>query len=159
MKDTLVACEVKLIEYKSLKLAFITVKDFLEEEARRKVPSLKTKIAADLGIYGDDNHHLLINFVEKFKLGHDDFLIDNHFHSEGEIADFTLVCKNLIVFPVWLALKSFEILTLNLIKLKKPSFYNPSRKVIDLTLKDLITWYIEGTYKTYPIKYKIDKTL
>jgi len=147
--------EERLVEFEKLKLAYITVKNFLEKEAGENVESLKTKIAEDLCFYGDDNYYLLTKFVEKFELEHSDFNYDKHFHSEGEIADSSIALYNLLILSIWLPLKTIELLTLNNLKIDKPSFYKPSRKVTDMTFKDLLTWYIEGKYINSEIKYVI----
>ena len=148
--------EEKLVEFAKLKLAYITVKSFLEKESIENVTSLKVKIAEDLIMLGDDNYYMLEKFVEKFELNHDDFEYDNYFHSEGEIADPTIALFNLLTLSVWLPLKTIELLTLNNLKIKKPSFHKPERKVVDMTFKDLLTWYIEGKFKTSEqIKYVI----
>ena len=145
--------EERLVEFEKLKLAYITVKSFREKEAGENVESLKTKIAEDLSFYGDDNYYMLTKFVEKFELDHTDFNYDEHFHSEGEIANSEIALYNLLILSVWLPLKTIELLTLNNVKINKPSFYKPSRKVIDMTFKDLLTWYIEGKYTDSEIKY------
>ena len=145
--------EERLVEFEKLKLAYITVKNFLEKEAGENVESLKTKIAEDLSFYGDDNYYLLTKFVEKFELEHSDFNYDKHFHSESEIADSSIALYNLLILSVWLPLKTIELLTLNNLKINKPSFYKPSRKVTDMTFKDLLTWYIERKYTDSEIKY------
>ena len=147
--------EEKLVEFEKLKLAYITVKSFLEKEAGENVESLKTKIAEDLSFYGDDNYYMLTKFVEKFELDHTDFNYDEHFHSEGEIANSEFALYNLLILSIWLPLKTIELLTLNNVKINKPSFYKQSRKVTDMTFKDLLTWYIEGKYTVSEIKYVI----
>ena len=148
--------EEKLVEFTKLKLAYITVKNFLEKEAGESVDSLKIKIVKDLWMSGDDNYFMLTKFVNKFELNHDDFNYDEHFHSEGEIADPTLALFNLLTLSVWLPLKTIELLTFNNLKIKKPSFHKPERKVTDMTFKDLLTWYIEGKYiSSEKIKYVI----
>jgi hypothetical protein len=47
--------EVKQIEFNKLRFAYETVKRFLEDQSGDTVDSLKTKIAEDLGMTGDDN--------------------------------------------------------------------------------------------------------
>ena len=147
--------EERLVEFEKLKHAYITVKNFLEKKAGENVDSLKTKIAEDLGFYGDDNYYMLTDFVEKFELDYSNFKYDEHFHSEGEIASSEIALYNLLILSVWLPLRTIELLTLNNVKIIKPSFYEPSRKVKDMTFKDLLTWYIEGKYTDTEIKYVI----
>ena len=146
--------EEKVIEFSKLRHAYIVVKNFLEEESRENVKSLSTKIAEDLSLYGDDNYELLVKFIDKFEVEHSEFDYGKHFHSEGEIADPTIALFNLLTLSVWLPMKTLELLTLNKIKLPKPKFHSPERKVSDMKFKELLTWYIEGEYKTdVDIKY------
>jgi hypothetical protein len=147
--------EERVIEFEKLKLAYVTVKSFLEKEAGENVESLKIKIAEDLGLYGDDNFFMLTKFVEKFELDHTAFRYDKHFHSEGEIANSEVALYNLLILSVWLPLKTIELLTLNSLKIDKPCFYRQSREVIDMTFRELLTWYIEGRYTEFEIKYVI----
>ena len=148
--------EEKQIEFAKLRLAYITVKKFLESQAAEKVNSLNTKVADDLGLFGDDNYDMLEKFIEQFDIDFAGFEYDKHFHSEGEIADPLNVLLNLLTLSIWLPLKTIELLTLNKLKIDKPSFHGPTREVSDMTFKDLIASYIEGKYtKSESIKYVI----
>jgi len=77
--------ESKHINFSILRQSYKTVKDFLETESGDEVKSLDTKIADDLGLWGDDNWDLLTKFVTTFKLDTRDFEYDKHFESEGEL--------------------------------------------------------------------------
>jgi len=148
--------EEKAIEFSKLRHAYIVVKNFLEEESRENVKSLDTKIAEDLGLYGDDNYELLIKFIDKFEVEHSEFDYGKHFHSEGEIANPTIALLNLLTLSIWLPIKTIELLTLNRIKLPKPKFHGADRKVSDMKFKELLTWYIEGKYSNdTDIKYTL----
>lgn len=150
--------ETKQIEFAKLKHAYITVKHFLELESEgyNKVNSLKTKINDDIGLSGDDNLELLDKFVKKFELDYKDFNYSKHFHSDGELYDSGAALINLLTISVWLPLKTIELLTFNKVKIAKPNFYKPGRPVTDLTLKDLLTWYIEKEFKrSSSIKYEL----
>ena len=57
--------EIKQIEFDKLRFAYETVKRFLEDQSGDTVDSLKTKIAGDLGMTGDDNYYMLAEFVKK----------------------------------------------------------------------------------------------
>ncbi|MBB5436345.1 hypothetical protein HDC92_000009 [Pedobacter sp. AK017] len=138
--------EIKQIEFSKLRHAYITVKNFIENESADDLESLKTKIVNDLGLTGDDNYFMLTKFVGKFELEYSDFEYDKHFHSEAELYDSSAALYNLLVVSVWLPLKTIELLTLNMIRIPKPSFYQPARQVSDMTFRDLLTWYIEGKY-------------
>ena len=60
-------------DYKSLKLAYVEVKTFIEEAVGTEVNSLQTKIDEDLGCAGDDNYELIVKFVEKYNLDYTGF--------------------------------------------------------------------------------------
>jgi hypothetical protein len=150
--------QVKQVEFAKLRFAYVTVKNFIEDEAFDEVTSLRTKIAADLGMSGDDNYDFLIKFVKKFELDHKDFIYEKHFYTEMELYDSTAALINLLSLSIWIPLKTLELLTLNKIHIPKPGFYKPPRKVTDMTFKDLLTWYIEGKYVSADeIKYEIKR--
>lgn len=150
--------KLKEIEFSKLRIAYTTIKEFLEKESGEKVLTLKTKIEEDLSMLGDDSYELMVRFVEKFELEHQDFLFDKHFHSEGELVQPGIIIMNLLTLSIWLPLKTIELLTLNKLKIDKPKFQRPDREVEDMTFKDLLTWYIEGKYATKKdIKYLIAK--
>lgn len=138
--------EIKQIEFSKLRHAYITVKSFIENESANDLESLKTKIANDLGLTGDDNYFMIAKFIDKFELEYSDFEYDKHFYAEAELYDSSAALYNLLVVSVWLPLKTIELLTLNMIHIPKPSFYQPARQVLDMTFRDLLTWYIEGKY-------------
>lgn len=151
--------QIEQVEFTRLRHAYITIKSFLENESRVNVNSLKTTLAKDLGLYGDDNLELLEKFVKKFELSHNGFPHEKHFYSEGEFFDPAAALFNLLILPVWLPLRTIELLTLNMVKLPKPGFFEPERDVTDLTFKDLVIWYIKGEYPAdREIRYVI-KTL
>jgi len=148
--------QTKQIEFSKLRLAYITIKNFLENESYVEVESLNSKIAGDLGMTGDDSYELLEKFIGKFELDYKDFEFDKHFYSEGELYGSEAALINLLSLSVWLPLRTIELLTFNKITIRKPDFYKPDRDVSDMTFKDLLTWYIEGKYiPSKEIKYKI----
>ena len=148
--------EIREVEYGKLKLAYQTVKQFLDSESFKKVNSLKTTVVGDLSLLGDDNSEMLGRFVEKFELEYDGFIYEEHFYDENELFGSEAALANLLTLSVWLPLKTIELLTLNKLKIKKPNFNNPGREVSDMTFKDLITWYLEGNYTTADkIKFEI----
>lgn len=151
--------EIKEIEFSKLRHGYITIKNFLEQASGEPVNELDKRIVEDLGLFGDDNLFLLDGFVKKYELEFENFVYEKHFHSEGELFNPTDALLNLLKLPIWLPLKTLEILTLGKIKLSKPKFEKPIREVTDMTFKDLITWYIEGTYATSEqISYKLKST-
>ena len=148
--------ELKQIEFNKLRFAYETVKRFLEDQSGDTVYSLKTKIAEDLGMTGDDNYDMLAEFVKKFELEHQGFNYDKHFYSEMELYDSTAALINLLSLSIMIPLKAIELLMLNKIHIPKPGFYKPSRKVTDMSFRDLLTWYIEGKYTPADsVKYQI----
>lgn len=150
--------KTKEIDFAKLRFAYSTIKSFLEKESGEKGLTLKTKIEEDLSMLGDDSYELMVRFVEKFELEHQEFLFDKHFHSEGELVQPEIIILNLLTLPIWLSLKTIELLTFNKLKLDKPKFQRPDREVEDMTFKDLLTWYIEGKYATEKnVKYLIAK--
>jgi hypothetical protein len=99
---------------------------------------------------------MLAEFVKKFELEHQGFNYDKHFYSEMELYDSTAALINLLSLSIMIPLKAIELLMLNKIHIPKPGFYKPSRKVADMTFKDLLTWYIEGKYTlANNVKYQI----
>jgi hypothetical protein len=151
--------EIKEVEFSKLRHAYITVKTFLESETYEKVRSLDTKLVADMAVSGDDNYDLLEKFVRQFELDNKGFEYDKHFHTEGELFGSDAAFINLLRLSVWLPLRTIELLTFNKMKLDKPTVYTPTRQVSDLTFKDLLTWYIEKSYKpSSELKYKIKIT-
>jgi len=150
--------KIKEIEFSKLRFAYSAIKSFLEKESGEKVLTLKTKVEEDLSMLGDDSYELMVKFVEKFELEHQDFFFDKHFHSEGELAQPEIVIFNLLALSIWLPLKTIELLTFNKLKIDKPKFQRPDREIQDMTFKDLLTWYLEGKYATEKdIKYMIAK--
>ena len=100
-----------------------------------------------LALNGDDNLDLLEKFVSKFELDHKDFNYAEHFYSESELYGSGAPLLNLLSLSVWLPLKTIQLLTFNKIKIGKPHFFKPKRTVMDLTFRDLLTWYIEKDFK------------
>ena len=150
--------QIKQIEYKTLKHAYMTVKAFLEEESGMEVDSIKTRIAEDLVMFGDDNYDLLFKFVNRFELDHKGFQYDKHFHSEGELFDSLAVLYGLLILSIRIPLKLIELLTFNKVKFDKPDYYIPDREVTDMTFKDLLIWYIEKKYISEDeIRYEIKR--
>lgn len=147
--------QVKQVEFAKHRHAYVTIKGFLEKESMAHVGSLKTTIAEDLSLHGDDSLELLEKFVEKFELDHEGFNYDKHFYSERELFGSGAALVNLLNLSVWLPLKTIELLTFKTVKIRKPDYYKPDREVIDLTFKDLLIWYIEGGFPTDgEIKYE-----
>lgn len=144
----------KEIEFEKLKLAYLTVKKFLEDESGEQV-KLDTRIVDDLYLWGDDNHDMLIKFVDKFELDYGEFEYNKHFESESEVFGSMAVLWTLLNLSIWLPLKTIELLTFNKVKIDNPVFGRPERNVSDLTFREMLIWYIEGKYTNEEIKYKV----
>ena len=143
------------IEFSKLNLAYVVVKQFIEDESFEKIKSINNKVTEDLGLTGDDNYDMLIKFVDKFELDYSDFKYDDHFYSEGELFGSEAAFWNFLTLSIWLPMKTIELLSFNKLQLKKPSFYTPNRAVKDLTFKEMVSWYVEGKFQENPIKYII----
>ena len=149
--------EEKTIEYAKLRHAYVTVKNFLASRSGENDISLKTRVFEDLGLYGEDNYDMLDEFVQKFELIHAGFECDEHFHFEAEIADPTIALLNLLILPVWLPMKTIELLSAKKIKLDKPKFLKVKREVSNMTFKEFLTWSLEGKYEgSENIRYKLE---
>lgn len=142
---------VKSVEFSKLGAAIVVVKEFIYTETNIKNVNLNTRLLADLGLYGDDNLELIENFVKRFELNYSDFNYSNHFHSESELFQGAGS-----VF--WL----FKRLLTTILKLF-PSKVHQHKKIeenkkLDLTLKDMVIWYLEGEFKSRgSIKFVIDR--
>lgn len=148
--------EVRGLTYSEIRQSYQTVKDFIESESYTSVKSLNTRIEADLRMAGDDNYELLEKFVERFKLDYKDFDYPKHFKSEGELFGSGAALLTIISLIFWLPAKTIELISFNRIKLFRRE---EKDKRLDLTFRDMLTWYIEGRYKLgNEVKYKIKHT-
>lgn len=148
--------EIKRIGFANLRQSYVTVKDFVESETGETVKSLDTKIAEDLGLWGDDNWDLLTKFVTKFKLDSKDFEYDKHFESEGELFNSGALLLTILSAVVLAPLKLIELLSFKRIDFGLKLF-QPGRekRPLDLSFRDMVTWYIEGQFKLgTEIKYR-----
>ena len=149
---------IRKVEFSKLRAAYSTVKEFIQAESwDTENIRLKTRIDADLGLSGDDNYELLEKFVKRFSLDHSKFRYDQHFHSEGELFGSGAALENIVVFLLWLPQKVIQFISLGRFKPIPVTLFGPMREVRDLTFRDMLIWYIEGTYDadlklTYQIK-------
>ena len=141
------------ISFKNLKHNYLEVQQFLEEKSGEKKICNKSKIANDLGFWGDDNYYSLGDFVSKYKLDFSDFNYDEHFESEGELFGSGTVLLRILILP-------FIIIRFILFVLIKPfskeysstinnfNFFLEKNKSnrLDLTMGDLITSKIQGKF-------------
>jgi Protein of unknown function (DUF1493) len=149
--------EVKQLRFSDLRKAYVIVRDFIQYESGMDVKFLDSRIDQDLGISGDDNYELLEKFVEKFQLDHDKFDYLKHFYSEGELFGSGAVLINMLTLPYWLFIKAMDFLTLHRFKLSQKLFKSNYER-LDLSFRDMITWYIEGKYKlASDVKYQLKR--
>ncbi|NQY31254.1 MAG: hypothetical protein HRT69_17530 [Flavobacteriaceae bacterium] len=73
------------LKFSNIKESYLEIKDFLEYTSGVKINGLNTRIAEDLGLFGDDNYFLLIEFSKKHDVNFDKFEYEKHFESEGEL--------------------------------------------------------------------------
>lgn len=139
--------EIKHIEFKELRLAYSTVKQFIKRESPKGVKQLDNKLVEDLRLAGGDNDQFLSKFVTKFELGTNGFDYKLHFHTETELYDSSAAFLNLLSFFVWLPLKTIELLSFRKVRFNCPDLVTPDRKVKDLSFRDMVTWYIEKEYR------------
>lgn len=134
-------------DFKTLRQAYAEVKSFVEMETGDEALSLKTRIVDDLGCAGDDNYELLEKFVTKYKLDATGFDYSKHFLSEGELFGSNAVFLKLLSLPIILLLWFIKIITFGKVDMtKKQVFSNWSRKTMDMTFGDMLTWYLTGKY-------------
>ncbi|WP_020569374.1 DUF1493 family protein [Neolewinella persica] len=132
--------------YSEVKLAYLDTIELLQ--MKDEVPvTLNNKIAEDLGHWGDDNYFLLLDFVERFKLGHEEYCHDVYFESEGEIITFCTQIVAPFVMVAWLVWKIIERAAPGY---TTPEFLNRWENRLnprkDLTVGDLIAWRLAGDF-------------
>jgi hypothetical protein len=137
--------EIIKLEYKELKKNYTEVKDFLQERTAESI-RLDSKIAEDLGHWGDDNYFLLVEFIEKYKLNFDEFDYSLHFESEGELfnsltALFTVICLPFLLLALFLKW-IFPTLKTPFDETLKPR----KNEREDLTFGDLIVSKLKGEF-------------
>jgi hypothetical protein len=140
---------IRNLPYAELKNAYQTVKQFAEEQTGGEINSVQGDIEEQLGIAGDDTEELIIKFIKRFDLNATEFEIDKHFYSEGELFGSGPSIANIIILIIKVSLWIIELISFEQIKHDhKPEWYRPSnRKVIGLTFKQMLTWYLEKDFK------------
>lgn len=148
----------RYIDFFTLREAYLEVKGFIETETYEKVHSLKLKLVENLGVAGDDNFDLLEKFVTKYKLDTKGFYYQEHFHTEYELFGSEQAFYNLIKVLMYALLTFLNILTFGKVKVNliKLNMLDVQRQVTDMTVGDMVTWYLEKEYKTRQgIKYML----
>ena len=134
------------VKFNELRKVYKEVKDFLENASGENVNGLNTKIAEDLGLWGDDNYFLLEEFVTKNNLNFDKFDYSEHFESEGELFNASNALIGLLTLPFLIVTRIIKWI---FPKIKTP-FDNSSLPMknerTDLTFGDLIVCKLKGEF-------------
>lgn len=93
------------LEFSNIKESYLEIKTFLENASGQKINGLNTRIAEDLGLFGDDNYFLLTEFAEKYDVDFESFEYDKHFESEGELFNSFRVFISILSLPFFLIAK------------------------------------------------------
>lgn len=145
-----------LKRYSELKKAHESVMNFMASEYPNEPIHLNSRIADDLGIWGDDNYDLLSKFIERFQLDHSGFNYTEHFHSEAELFGSRASLITLLSVILWIPAKLLELITFGKLRLNISWLDSEQRPVQDLSIKDLITWRIEGQFSlARQVKYQL----
>ena len=134
------------VQFKELRKTYKEVKDYLENASGENVNGLNTKIAEDLGLWGDDNYYLLEEFVKKHNLNFDKFDYSQHFESEGELFNGSNALIGLLTLPFLLIARIIKWI---FPKVKTPfdsSFLPKKNERADLTFGDLIVCKLKGEF-------------
>jgi Protein of unknown function (DUF1493) len=139
---------IKEINLAKLRHAYKEVTSFIEHETHEKIYSLKTCIAKDLILHGDDNVEFLARFIEKYKLNAANFNYATYFHTEHELYGSEQTGYNLIKLVMYIFLTIICVLTFGRVSggCKKLDILMVQRPVKDLTIGDMITWYLEKDF-------------
>jgi len=134
------------VQFKELRKTYREIKDYLENASGENVNGLNTKIAEDLGLWGDDNYYLLEEFVKKHNLNFDKFDYSKHFESEGELFNGSNALIGLLTLPFLIIAR---IIKWVFPKVKTPfdsSFLPLKNERADLTFGDLIVSKLKGEF-------------
>jgi hypothetical protein len=134
------------IEFRNIKESYLEIKTFLENASGEKINGLNTRIAEDLGLFGDDNYFLLTEFAEKYNLDFNSFEYDKYFENEGELFHPGRFLIGIILLPFFIVTKIinwiFPKVKIDLSKLILPKI----RETSDLTFGDLIVSKLNGEF-------------
>ena len=134
------------IEFRNIKESYLEIKTFLENASGEKNIGLNTRIAEDLGLFGDDNYFLLTEFFERYNVDFENFEYDKHFENEGELFHPIRTLIGIILLPLFLITKIvnwiFPKIKIDLSKLIIPKI----RETSDLTFGDLIVSKLKGEF-------------
>jgi hypothetical protein len=142
------------ISFKNLKQNYLEVTQFIKDQSGKENICIKSRIANDLSLLGDDNYYMLGDFITKYNLDFSNFNYDEHFESEGELTMSLWYCLEVLFLPLYIIKGivscvfyffskklSKKINAFNFVLNK----YKSNRK--DLTIGDLITSKIYGKFQ------------
>ncbi len=131
-------------DFVTLRKAYIEVKTFIEAEAwDNETVILKTAIAEDLGMYGDDNFELLEKFASKYNLDIESFDYSKHFLYEGELFNNKAFNLGVLLLPIWI----IEKLSFGLLKIYPHKLFDGLyRPTTDCTMRQMLSWYLTKKY-------------
>lgn len=132
--------------YRELRTACEAVMSFIGSEYPNQSFQFNSKIANELGFWGDDNCDLLDKFTERSQLDCSGFNYAEHFHSEAELFGSRASFITLLSLILWVPATLIRLISFGKLRLDISRFDYEQRPVLDLSIKDLITWHIEGQY-------------
>tara|TARA_R110002020_G_scaffold79907_1_gene199732 strand:+ start:15 stop:455 length:441 start_codon:yes stop_codon:yes gene_type:complete len=134
------------VQFKELRKTYREIKDYLENASGENVNGLNTKIAEDLGLWGDDNYYLLEEFVKKHNLNFDKFDYSKHFESEGELFNGSNALIGLLTLPFLIIARIIKWFFPNVKTQFDSSFLPLKNERADLTFGDLIVSKLKGEF-------------
>lgn len=102
------------ISFKNLKQNYIEIQKFLEEKSCEKNIFIKSKIANDLDLWGDDNCDMLEDLITKYNLDFSEFNYSEYFESEGELFSPISTLLRILLIPFFFY-KTYAILNIETI--------------------------------------------
>ena len=134
------------VQFKELRKTYIEIKVYLENASGENVNGLNTKIAEDLGLWGDDNYYLLEVFVKKYNLDFNKFDYSKYFESEGELFKGRNALIGLLTLPFLIIARIINWISPNVRIPFDSSFLLMKSKRSDLTFGDLIVCKLKGEF-------------
>jgi hypothetical protein len=141
------------ISFKNLKHNYIEIQKFLEEKSCEKNIFIKSKIANDLDLWGDDNCDLLEDLITKYNLDFSEFNYSEYFESEAELFSPISALLRILLIPLYFIKLILFLILKPFSKIYSKTIYDfdffierDQHKKKDLTMGDLITSKIQGEF-------------
>ena len=134
------------LEFSNIKESYLEIKTFLENASGQKINGLNTRIAEDLGLFGDDNYFLLNEFAEKYDVDFESFEYGKHFESEGELFNSFRALISILSLPFFLIAKIMKFIFPKINIDLSNLIVSNSRETSDLTFGDLIVSKLKGEF-------------